>query len=132
MLMYYGLADFLIAPQGSIQYYNRVAAQLGGIPAIQSFYRFFLIPGMGHGILNGTSNPNANPPLPGGATASSSQLYGVLTDWVEKGIAPTRIDIASPVTTPSPTAKSRPICAYPLKATYTTGDPNLAASYACA
>jgi Tannase and feruloyl esterase len=131
MLMYHGLADILIAPQGSIQYYNRVATQMGGIPAIQSFYRFFLIPGMTHGIGNGTSNPTANPPLPGDATAGPSQLYGVLTDWVEKGIVPTRIEIASPVTATNPVAKTRPICAYPLKATYTSGDPNVTASYTC-
>lgn len=105
---------------------------MGGLTAIQSFYRFFLIPGMGHGLSNGTSNPTANPPLPAAATATSSQqLYTVLTDWVERGIAPTRIDISSAVTATAPVAKSRPICAYPLKATFTSGDPNVTASYTC-
>jgi hypothetical protein len=36
MIMYHGLADVLIPPQGSVNYYNRVAAQMGGIGAIQS------------------------------------------------------------------------------------------------
>src|SRR5881409_168475 len=78
------------------------------------------------------SNPNANPPLPGiaggdGVADGTSQLYDVLTAWVEKGIAPSRIDIST-----FPVAKSRPICAYPKKATYVSGDINLATSYVCA
>ena len=126
MLMYHGLADVLIPPQGSINYYNRVANQMGGIASIQSFYRFFLIPGMTHGIGNGTTNANANPPLP-----THDQLYAALTDWVERGIAPTRIDISTAATTTFPVVKSRPVCAYPAKATYTGGDVNVASSYTC-
>jgi len=127
MLMYHGLADVLIPPQGSINYYNRVANQMGGIASIQSFYRFFLIPGMTHGIGNGTTNVNANPPLP-----THDQLYNALTDWVERGVAPVRIDISSTATPSFPVVKSRPICLYPAKATYTGGDVNVASSYACA
>lgn len=126
MIMYHGLADTLIPPQGSINYYNRVAAQMGGIAAIQSFYRFYLVPGMAHGLSNGTTNTNANPPLP-----THDQLYNALTDWVEKGIAPTRIDISTAATTAFPVVKSRPICPYPQKATYTSGDPNTATAYTC-
>jgi feruloyl esterase len=100
---------------------------------VQKFYRFFLVPGMAHGLSNGTPNPNANPPLPASVGPSgTTQLYDVLTNWVERGIAPTRIDISSAVTTNFPVAKSRPICAYPKKATYVGGDINVASSYRCA
>jgi len=137
MLMYHGLADVLIMPQGSINYYERVIREVDGLREVQKFYRLFLVPGMAHGFSNGTPNPNANPPLPGGAGADgvadgTSQLYDVLTAWVEKGIAPRRIDISSAVTTAFPVAKSRPICAYPKKATYVSGDINVASSYVCA
>ena len=93
MLMYHGLADVLIMPQGSINYYERVVREMGGLRDVQKFYRFFLIPGMAHGFSNGTPNPNANPPLPGSADADgiadgTSQLYDVLTAWVENGMAP--------------------------------------------
>jgi feruloyl esterase len=125
--MYHGLGDVLIPPQGSINYYNRVADQMGGIASIQGFYRFFLIPGMTHGIGNGTTNVNANPPLP-----THDQLYNALTDWVERGIAPVRIDIATTATPTFPVVKSRPICVYPAKATYTGGDVNVTSSYVCA
>jgi feruloyl esterase len=137
MIIYHGLADVLIMPQGSVNYYERVISELDGLDEVQKFYRFFLVPGMAHGFSNGTTNPNANPPLPGSAGADgvadgTSQLYDVLTAWVEKGIAPNRIDISSAVTTTFPVAKSRPICAYPKKATFVGGDVNVASSYVCA
>ncbi|HSW07627.1 MAG TPA: tannase/feruloyl esterase family alpha/beta hydrolase [Aquabacterium sp.] len=124
MITVHGLNDELIFPQGSIHYYDRVAAQLGGLAAVQSFYKLYLIPGMGHGSFNGTANPDANPPVPG-----HGQVYALLTDWVEKGIAPDRVDLSSPI--PVPVAKSLPMCAYPKKATYISGDPFVAASYVC-
>jgi feruloyl esterase len=133
MLMYHGLADVLIMPQGSINYYERVLHEMGGLNKVQKFYRFFLIPGMAHGFSNGTSNPTANPPLPASAGANGmSQLYETLTAWVEDGIAPSRIDISTVATTTFPVVKSRPICAYPKKAKYRSGDVNVASSYKCA
>jgi feruloyl esterase len=82
-----------------------------------------MIPGYGHGSLNGSSNPVANNPAP-----APGQLYSVLTDSAEKSIAPDSVLLKSPSSTP---ARSQPICANPKKATYTSGDPNLAASYDC-
>jgi hypothetical protein len=125
MIMYHGLSDTLIPPQGSINYYNRVANQMGGIQSIQGFYRFYLVPGMAHGFSNGTANPAANPPLP-----TLDQLYAALTDWVEKGTAPATLTATAPATA-TVGQKSRPLCVYPQKAVYTAGDPNLAASYSC-
>lgn len=124
LLHYHGLADELIMPQGSINYYNRVLAQMEGLANVQSFYRLFLVPGLGHGMPNGTSNPTANNP-----TMLPSQLYSNLTDWVEKGIAPNAVTLTSLSSTP--VAKSRPICAYPKKAMFISGDPQSAASYSC-
>ena len=126
MIHYHGLADGLIPPQGSINYYNRVASQMGGFSAIQSFYRLYLIAGMAHGLSNGVTKRSANPPLP-----THAQLYKALTDWVEKGIAPARIDIFSMQTAAFPEVKSRPICPYPQTATYHSGDPNTTTSYTC-
>lgn len=135
MLMYHGLADVLIMPQGSVQYYDRVVREMGGLHHVQKFYRFFLVPGMAHGLSNGTTNATANPPLPASAAASAAgtqQLYDALTAWVEKGEAPTRIDISTVATTSFPSVKSRPICLYPMKARYVSGDVNVASSYVCA
>lgn len=124
MITIHGLADEVIFPQGSIHYYNQVAARAGGLPAVEAFYKLYLVPGMGHANANGTSNPAANPPAP-----SHGQVYKLLTAWVEQGTAPDRVDIQSPSATP--VAKSQPICPYPRKATYRSGDPFVAASYVC-
>lgn len=126
MITVYGLSDNLIFHQGFLNYYSRVASQLGGIAAVQNFYKVYLVPGFGHFPGNGTANPNANPPLP-----SEDQNYANLTSWVEKGIAPDRIDISSPVTAANPIARSLPLCVYPKKATYVGGDINQAVSYSC-
>ncbi|ROZ74372.1 tannase/feruloyl esterase family alpha/beta hydrolase [Ramlibacter sp. WS9] len=123
LLQYHGLADELIMPQGSVNYYSRVQSAMGGQDAVSGFYRLFLIPGFGHGTPNGTSNPLATPPIP-----MPGQLYGVLTDWVEKGIAPETIVLQS---LPGASTRSAPVCAYPKKAAFTTGNPFAAASYTC-
>jgi len=124
LIQYHGLADPLIFPQGSINYYDRVVAAMGGMSAVQDFYRLYLVPGMAHGPGNGTSNPDANPPYP-----ASGQIYGLLTDWVEKGVAPDSIVVKSASSTP--VQKSQPICMYPKKATFVSGDPLVASSYTC-
>jgi feruloyl esterase len=125
LIVYHGLADVLIPAQGSINYYHRVAEQMGGFAAVQTFFRFYLVPGMAHSFVNGTSNATANPPLP-----TNAQLYAALTDWVEKGAAPGMLTARSTAASTT-AAKSRPLCVYPLKATYMSGDPNQAASYTC-
>lgn len=128
LITYHGLADYLIFPQGSIEYYDKVAARMGGLSNVQSFFRFYLVPGLGHfaGQANGNANTTVNPPLP-----TDLQWYSLITDWVEKGIAPERVVVTSVVDSNNPVQKSRPLCLYPLQAIYSGGDPNQAASYVC-
>lgn len=124
LLTAHGLNDELIYPGGTVNYYNKAATAAGGLAALQHFYRLYLVPGMGHAGPNGTSNPNAAPPV-----FSNEVFYSVLVDWVEKGIVPDRLDISTPAT--ASVQRSQPICVYPKKATYTSGDVNVAASYTC-
>ena len=125
LIVYHGLADTLIPPQGSIRYFTNTADLLGGTEAIQKFDRLFLVPGMGHcagvGSLD-TGNPTANPPLP-----APGQLFAILVDWVEQGIAPTTITISTAAGAP----RSRPLCLYPNNLGYLGGDVNAAGSFAC-
>ncbi|HEX3766189.1 MAG TPA: tannase/feruloyl esterase family alpha/beta hydrolase [Kofleriaceae bacterium] len=129
VLSYHGLADVLIAPQGSINYFTRVADAAGGVAATQAFDRLFLIPGMGHcagiGSATGVAGPanTANSmPLP-----VSGQLFAALVDWVENGKAPSSVVLSS-----ADGSVSRPICMYPNRAVYSgTGSVTAAASYAC-
>lgn len=128
LLQYHGLADVLIAPQGSRYYYGAVSAKLGGYDNVKDFYRLYEIPGMGHcngvGSANGVDgvSPAAAPPLP-----AQNQLFQELVSWVEQKKAPEQI-----VLTNAQTQLSRKICPFPLKPAYVSGDRNLAASYACA
>jgi hypothetical protein len=125
MIHYHGLNDIVISPQGSINYYERVIAKFGGLSSVQDFYRMYLIPGMGHGPSNGTANPSANPPYP-----APNQLYSLLAAWVETGVAPGEAVVMNSAS-PTPVAKSLPMCTYPKKAAYVSGDPNVATSYTC-
>lgn len=123
LLLYHGTADVLIPPQGSVNYYERVSMRMGGLDKVTPFFRFFLIPGMSHSFSNGTANAKAAPPIP-----RREQLYRALTDWVEKGIAPTRFDLTN---SSQGRMQSFPLCMYPSKARFVGGDPLVAASYAC-
>jgi len=124
ILHYHGLADDLVPPANSVNYNSRVLAEMGDAERVKAFYRFFQIPGMGHYPFNGTSNPEANPPMPG-----PTQLYDALVAWVEKGEAPETLTLSSPPG--GATSISQPICAYPAKATFASGDPKKAESYSC-
>jgi hypothetical protein len=123
LLTWQGLADELIMPQGIVNYYERVIAHMGGLAGVQTFYRLYLIPGLGHGMPNGTSNPRASPP-----NFAPGQFYSLLTDWVERGQVPEAIALQSGS---GQTARTRPACVFPTKATHIGGDPAAAASYAC-
>jgi feruloyl esterase len=135
VLHYHGLADEVIAPMGSINYYTRVAAVMGGIPEVQKFDRLFMIPGYAHDSTfsrSGQIDPTTlatdvnKVPLPQGATGRD-ELFVALMNWVENGAAPSRIEVSS-----ANNSIAWPICMYPTKAAYNgTGDVKSAASYTC-
>jgi hypothetical protein len=54
LIYYHGLADQLIVPQGTNEYFTRVRQKLGGDPAKKDFYRYFQIPGMGQAPSTGS------------------------------------------------------------------------------
>ena len=127
LITVYGSSDNLIPYPGMVNYYNRVATQLGGLANVQAFYKLYLVPGMGHFPLNGTANPGANPPIP-----AEADNYALLTDWVEKGIAPPdKRTIGSLVTPANLPATTGVICAYPKAPSYVSGVVTDANSFTC-
>jgi len=117
LIMWQGLADQLIFTGDSINYYNRAVAANGGIRDTESFFRYFLAPGVAH---CGTPGP--------GSIAPTNPMQQVI-DWVETGQAPAALDASGTINGQPVT---RPLCPYPdPDAVYTGGDPNAAASYAC-
>ncbi len=125
LITFHGTADNIIPHAGTVQYYSRVASTMGGLANVQSFYKLYLVPGMGHFPFNGTANATANPPIPG-----EPLKYQMLTDWVEKGIEPGRVDVTS-ATNGSLTAKGMAMCVYPQKPVYSSGNIFSANSYSC-
>jgi feruloyl esterase len=120
LIIYHGLADELIAPQGTMRYINQLKSTMGA-SVVNSFMQAYFIPGMGHSFGNGTSNSNANVAL-----VTNEELYQQLTNWVEKGITPTDM-----VATSATKDRSLPICLYPKKISYISGNINQANSYKC-
>ncbi|QHN03162.1 tannase/feruloyl esterase family alpha/beta hydrolase [Granulicella sp. WH15] len=140
LIQYHGWSDALIPPGGSVVYYENVEAFMSKYPdprsdssnPVDTFYRLFMIPGMGH--CYGGAGPTSIAPT-GSADATDPQhdLMLSLEQWVEKGIAPEML-IGSGKTPNAPTkTMSRPLCPYPKMARYKgKGDTNDAASFECA
>jgi Tannase and feruloyl esterase len=136
VLSYHGLADDLIAPQGSLNYYARLVAEMGGNEEVQRFNRLYLIPGMAHdGSFSRTgtfdpatgaiTSPNKLPQPQ--AVAGRDELFVALMNWVEKGRAPGRIEVQS-----ADGSVTMPLCVYPKQARHDgSGDPKVASSYRC-
>jgi feruloyl esterase len=136
----------LITPQESINYFTRVwSAQSNstslGLRQTQDFYRLFMVPGMYH--CAGGPGPNAfGNPFSGTVVAApppsddaGHNIFTALQQWVEKGIAPTRI-VATKYVQDQPglgIQMTRPICAYPQVPRYSGSGPvNDEASFICA
>lgn len=116
LLMWHGWADQNIAPQNSIDYYNRVVELVGSEEETQEFMRLFMVPGMGH--------------CAGGPGPTSFDALAALVDWVENGKTPETI-IAAHKTGPK-VDFTRPLCPYPLVAEYKgSGDTTDAANFTC-
>jgi len=115
LIQYHGWADALMPAGGSIVYYERVKALMDS----KSFYRLFMIPGMGHCY--------------GGAGPTSIAATEALERWVEGGIAPAFL-VGSGQSPQDPTKiMSRPICPYPQTTRYKgKGDTNDATNFECA
>ena len=118
ILIWHGLADQLIFPQGTINYYQRVQQAMGGAAATDSFARLFLAPGAQH--CGSAAGPAPANPLK------------ALVAWVQRGKAPTSIlgTVTDPTT--NVVTLSRPLCIYPQMDYYKGhGSTSKASSFAC-
>ncbi|MGA7413933.1 MAG: tannase/feruloyl esterase family alpha/beta hydrolase [Bryobacteraceae bacterium] len=148
LIQYHGWGDGAIAPRDSIAYYEKVQAFLKQFPdprsdssqPAQSFYRLFMVPGMGHCAAGVGPNHFGNDDIADPAVWPQDPDHDVvlaLDRWVTQGIAPDQIigtgRIGGDPKDPSKGVKmTRPLCAFPKVAHYQgTGDTNDAASFAC-
>lgn len=116
ILMWHGLADFGVPPEGSMDYLERVRDVVG--PArTNAFMRLFMAPGVDH--------------CGGGPGPQPTGQFDDLVRWVERGQVPSTIASVKTDTTGAVT-QTRPICAYPDVARYKgRGDVNDGANYRC-
>lgn len=120
LLTMVGGYDNFIMPRGVIKYYREMASRYGKNPnrpdfaAVQSFYRLFRAPGVGH--------------CGGGIGPQPQNLFDALVNWVENGVAPDTI-LARGGAVPT---RTRPLCPYPTTAIYNgSGSTDDAANFHC-
>ncbi|SCX73205.1 tannase/feruloyl esterase family alpha/beta hydrolase [Variovorax sp. EL159] len=114
LIMLHGLADEVISPNSTIDYYKQLIATVGQAAVDQSV-RFYTVPGMGHGT--GSFIPNWD---------SLAALEG----WVEAGLAPaTGVAVDAVAGT---YGRTRPLCLFPSWPKYRgSGSLDAAVNYSC-
>jgi pimeloyl-ACP methyl ester carboxylesterase len=114
LIMLHGLADEVISPNSTIDYYKQLIATVGQAAVDQSV-RFYTVPGMGHGT--GSFIPNWD---------SLAALEG----WVEGGLAPaTGVAVDAVAGT---YGRTRPLCLFPSWPKYRgSGSLDAAVNYSC-
>lgn len=114
LIMLHGLADEVISPNSTIDYYKQLIATVGQA-AVDQNVRFYTVPGMGHGT--GVFIPNWD---------SLAALEG----WVEGGLAPaTGVAVDAVAGT---YGRTRPLCQFPSWPKYRgAGSLDAAVNYSC-
>jgi feruloyl esterase len=136
LMMFNGTADPGVPYQSSLEYYERVIqAQGNSLAATQDFFRYYLVPGMGHcsSITGGPGVGDFGQPYsPYVPKDQAHDMLLKLVDWVENRNAPDSV-IATRYADPAGTtvAMERPICSYPKVPTYQGGDATKASSFQC-
>ncbi|ODP37284.1 feruloyl esterase [Sphingomonas turrisvirgatae] len=136
LIVFHGLADTLVPPGQSIDFFDRHAAQLGGAAKLSQSARLFMAPGMMH--CGGGTGPDAFnatlgiPPRPPSDDARHD-LFSALIDWTERGQAPDRI-VATRFSREEPgrIEMQRPLCPHPQRAVYRgTGSTGAESNFRC-
>jgi Tannase and feruloyl esterase len=116
IIAWHGWADQLVYPLGTIDYFQRVNAALGGASKTGKFARLFMAPGVAH--------------CGGGNGPEPVDAFGALVRWVEQGKPPHTLAAAREE---EGVTITRPLCPYPLVARYDgRGSTEDAANFACA
>ena len=144
LIQFHGWGDAAIVADTSIEYYESVRSFLSRVPdprsaskSVDDFYRLFMTPGLGH--CSGGVGPvdfgndaaifGMAPPR----TEADRDIFAMLEQWVEKGVAPDRLIGSGPSPLDPKKTLTRPLCPYPQQTRYSgSGDPNDAANFMCA
>jgi len=80
LLVYHGLNDAVVSPWDSLNYWNQVQSTMAADTG--DFYRLFFVPGMGH--------------CGGGPSLAAARLSNAIEAWVERDVAPDRLEALRP------------------------------------
>jgi feruloyl esterase len=117
ILLWHGWSDQLIYPEGTIDYYQRVQARMGGPGDTSKFARLFLAPGVSH--------------CAGGPGPQPDGQFEAVVRWVEESKAPDTLRAVRREN--GAVIRTRPLCPFPSIAKYKgTGSTDDAANFACA
>ena len=122
----HGTQDAAIRWQQDPAFYRRVAVWNSGkgtadYTALQSWYRFFPMPGVGH----------CTGALGGGVGPSATDVFATLQNWVENGVAPATITARGGTGAPV-SGRTRPLCPWPQTAIYNgSGSTDVASNFTC-
>jgi len=126
LIIFHGLADGIVGPLDSINYFDRIGR---ATPRSDRFVRLYLAPGMAH--CQGGEGPNSFGQTPDKPVGDAQHdLLVALDEWSEGGQAPTAI-IAATRDAVGRIVATRPICSYPRKAIYQGGDARDEKSFRC-
>lgn len=113
LLMWHGWSDPALTALGSVRYYEQVQAR---DPVVRDYFRMFMMPGMLHCI--------------GGPGPDTADWTEAIDSWVESGKAPDRVIARK--TRNGAVTRTRPLCVYPQRATYTgSGSIDQAENFVC-
>jgi len=114
LLLWHGWSDPALSALATTKYYEQVQAR---DQSAADYARLFMLPGVLH--------------CAGGPGPDRVDWTAMIDSWVEKGAAPDRI-VATKMTA-GKVSRSRPLCAYPLRAVYKgSGSIDEEQSFACA
>lgn len=116
LLLWHGWSDPALTALGSVRYYEQVQARDG---SLRDYFRMFMMPGMLHCI--------------GGPGPDTADWTETIDGWVESGKAPDRIIARKSSGGPGGNVtRTRPLCPYPQRATYTgSGSIDAAENFVC-
>jgi hypothetical protein len=117
ILWLHGTEDASVSPFSNARYYESIVTEMGK-KQVDSFMRFYMVPGLAHG---------------GGNFSPTWDNLNVLDNWVENGVPPPVMPVSygKPIVNGLPT-RSRPLCVWPTWPKYVSGDVNVASSFTCA
>jgi feruloyl esterase len=116
IVMYLGWDDPIHVSQSTLNYFQAVEREMGGVEKTGEFFRTFLVPGLGH--------------CSGGPGTTTVNALPALEEWVEHDVPPDKI-VASRVVN-GVVERTRPLCPHPRVAIWNgKGSANDASNFSC-